>query len=212
MEGNTVTMEQVRTALQSFGADGQEITNAQLYAALEQTCEAEKARTRRRIADMISHGEVVRAREGVYTYNFAHRPREGRTYTMLWRFIRKAKPGWSINECAQMTRVSYTQAQRYVAWLENENYVMRDGKNERRAVTYRSTAKAAQSPETPYPPIRETDPFERERVAAATITRLMLCADPYNRKTAQTIAKACRVLLERFENPVTQFENGGEVQ
>ena len=57
-------------------------------------------------------------------------------------------------------------------------YVERAGRNEKRAILYRATTKAAASPETPYPPIRESDPFQKERTAAATITRLMLCADP----------------------------------
>ena len=79
-----------------------------------------------------------------------------------------------------------------------------------RAVLYRATAKAAASPETPYPPIRETDPFQKERTAAATITRLMLCADPYAQKTARTIAEACQVLLARFGGTVTENENREE--
>ena len=94
---------------------------------------------------------------------------------------------------------------------KNEGYVERAGRNEKRAILYRATTKAAASPETPYPPIRESDPFQKERTAAATITRLMLCADPYAPKTARSIRDACRVLLDRFEKggaeSVTKNEN-----
>ena len=41
-------------------------------------------------------------------------------------------------------------------------------------------------------------------MAAATITRLMLCADPYAVKTGRDICEACRVLLARFEKGNTE--------
>lgn len=207
MTGKSITMDMVRLTLQSFGANGVEMSNAQLYSALAITTEPEKARMRTRINDMIAHGEVNRVSPGVYTYNFKHRPREARTHTMLWRFVRTAKPGWDISGCAMLTRISYAQVLRYIAWLEGEGYVERAGRNEKRAILYRSTARAAASPETPYPPLRETDPFQKERVAAASITRLMLCADPYAPKTARSIAEACQVLMGRFGKPVIEHEN-----
>ena len=205
----TVTMESLRAALQSFGSSGQEISNAQLYAVLELDSETEKARMRSRIKNMILHGEVTRTRDGFYTYNHKYRPRESKTLVTLWRFVRKSKPGWSLNDCTMMTRVSYTQAMRYVTWLEGEKFVTRTGKNERNAITYRATPKADASPETPYPPLRATDPFQKERVAAATIARLLLCADPYAVKTAREITDACRTLLARFgkDENVTENEN-----
>lgn len=50
------------------------------------------------------------------------------------------------------------------------------------------------------------------RAAAATIARLMLCADPYAKKTAQNITEACRVILARFDKEsVTENENEEEV-
>lgn len=206
MEENKPTVEKIRTAMQSLGADGKEVSYQLLYEALELDNDAAQAVVRSKINDMTRHGEVQRVRAGCFVYNFRHRPREARTYEVLWRFVRKAKPGWTISECAMMTRVSYTRALRYCNWLEEENYIMQTGKTERNAMAYRCTAKADMSPETPYPPLREADPYARERVAAATITRLMLCADPRSRKTARSIAEACHVLLARFES-VTQSEN-----
>ena len=55
------------------------------------------------------------------------------------------------------------------------------------------------SPETPYPPLRETDPFAKEKAAAVRIIDTLLRADPYAKKTAQAITEACRILLSRFE-------------
>lgn len=205
-----VGKEAVRAALQALGKDGKEISYQLVYEALGLKNEAEQAVVRSRISDMTRHGEVKRTRTGCFTYDFRHRPREGKSYETLWRFVRKAKPGWAISECAMMTRVSYTQALRYCNWLAEEGFIERMGRDDRNAATWRATVKADQTPETPYPPIRATDPFAKERTAAATITRLMLCADPYAPHTARGIVEAARVLLARFEkqdNSVTEPEN-----
>lgn len=179
-----VSKEAVRAALQALGEGGKEISYRLVYEALGLENDAEQAVVRSRISDMTRHGEVKRTRTGCFTYDFKHRPREAKSYEALWRFVRKAKPGWSISECAMMTRVSYTQALRYCNWLAEEGFIARAGRDDRNAVTWRSTVKADKNPETPYPPLRETDPFARERAAAATIARLLLCADPYAKKTA----------------------------
>ena len=178
-----------------------------MYEALGLENDAEQAVVRSRISDMTRHGEVKRTRTGCFTYDFKHRPREAKSYEALWRFVRKAKPGWSISECAMMTRVSYTQALRYCNWLAEEGFIARAGRDDRNAVTWRATVKADKNPETPYPPLRKTDPFARERAAAATIARLLLCADPYAKKTAQSITEACKVLLARFDTNRTKNEN-----
>lgn len=207
-----VGKEAVRTALQALGEGGKEISYRLVYEALGLESEAEQAVVRSRISDMARHGEVKRTRTGCFTYDFKHRPREGKSYETLWRFVRKAKSGWTISDCALMTRISYTQAMRYCNWLEEEGFVERTGRDSRKATTWRATIKADKTPETPYPPLRETNPFARERAAAATIARLMLCADPYAKKTAQNITEACRVLLARFEKEsVTENENEEEV-
>lgn len=207
MEGHTVTIDMVRVALRSFGANSQEISNAQLYHALGLESEPEKARLRFRINDMVQHGEVSKVRAGVYTYNFKHRPRDSKAYPAIWRFVRKSKPGWSVSECALMTRVGYTHVLRYCSWLEDEGFVECIGKNDRNARQYAGTSKADMAPETPYPPFRETDPFEREKGAATAVVRLMMCADPYAPKTARGIVDACNTLLARFSKPVIETEN-----
>lgn len=210
-----VSKDLVRRAMQALGAGDQEVSYRQVYEAIGLSSEGQQAVVRSRISDMLRHGEVVRVKAGIFTYNAKYRPREGKTYITIWRFVRMAKSGWDIKECAMLTRISYTQVLRYITWLEGEAFVERTGRNEARGIVYRATAKAASSPETPYPPQKETDPFHKERVAAATITRLMLCADTYAPKTARDIVEACRVLLARFKKggaqSVTTNENEEKV-
>lgn len=203
----TVTIEMVRDAMRSFCADGATVTNAQLYDLLGLTREEEKNRLRTRADNMVRQGELVRVGPGKYEYNFKFRLRADKSYGKIWRFIRSAKPGWTIPEGCQMTRVSYTHFSRTCAWLEEEGFIMRYGKKGP-SITYKATQKAMMTPETPYPPLQETDPFEKEKAAAAKIARLMLCNDPYAVKTARELVTACGVLLARFNK--NQQQNGGE--
>ena len=66
---------------------------------------------------------------------------------------------------------------------------------------------ADRTPETPYPPLRETDPFAREKAAVVRIVDLLLRADPYAVKTARGITEACKVLLARVDKNRTENEN-----
>lgn len=203
----TVTIEMVRDAMRSFCIDGASVTNAQLYDLLGLTCEPEKDRLRTRINGMVKQGEVEKVGPGKYEYNFSFRLRENKNYGKIWRFIRSQKPGWTYSEMSQLIRIHYTQVCRYCRWLEEEGFIDRHSRNGQ-SITYRGTDRAMITPETPYPPLRETDPFEKEKAAAARIARLMLCNDPYAINTAREIVAACGVLLARFEK--NQQQNGGE--
>ena len=163
-----VSKEAVRAALQALGEGGKEISHRLVYEALGLESEAEQAVVRSRISDMTRHGEVKRTRTGCVIYDFKHRPREGKSYGTLWRFVRKAKSGWTISDCALMTRISYTQAMRYCNWLEEEGFVERTGRDGRNATTWRATAKADRTPETPY---RRLPPPSRGSCSARTLTR-----------------------------------------
>jgi hypothetical protein len=201
-----ITTGMVRDAMRSFCQGGKRVSNAQLYTVMALTCEQEKDRLRTRITDMIKSGEVIKISSGLYEYNFKYRVRENTSFPALWRFVRSQKPGWSISYASRLTRVSYTQAARYCAWLENEGYIVRHCKDGRTAL-YRATDKADRTPETPYPPITDRNPFERENAAAARLATLMLCHDPYQTRVAAEIVKNCSILLARFS--VKQLENGG---
>jgi hypothetical protein len=205
-EARTITTDMVREAMQSFCREGERVSNGQLYNAMGLTCEQEKDRLRTRITDMIKAGEVFKIAAGLYQYNFKYRVRKNTTFPVIWRFVRTQKPGWSISYACQLTRVSYTQAARYCAWLENEGYIARHGKDGQTTL-YRATDKADLCPETPYPPTTDRNPFERENAAAARLATLMLCHDPYQPRVATEIVKQCNVLLARFA--VNQLENGG---
>ena len=196
-----ISIDMVRKAIRALGDGGREVSYRQVYEALGLSSEAEQAVVRSRAAVMKRHGEIQAVRPGVCTYDEQRRPRGGRMHTIIWRFVRTTKAGWSISDCALMTRVSYTHI------LEGEGFLERTGRNSRRAVLFRATGKAQATPETPYPPVREADPFQKERAAAATIIRLMLCADPYALRTARVIVNSAKILLARFEKSVNQNEN-----
>lgn len=140
----------VRAALQALGEGGKEISYRLVFEALGLENDAEQAVARSRISDMTRYGEVKRTRTGCFIYDFKRRPHGGKSYETLWRFVRKAKPGWSISECSMMTSISYTQAMRYCNWLEEEGFVERTGRDSRKATTWRATIKADKTPETPY--------------------------------------------------------------
>lgn len=210
MERKTVSTQALREAVQALGEGGREISYALVYEALGLENTPEKDVVRARVNEMVRHGELTRTERGSFVYNFRRRARKGAGYEAIWRFVRAAKPGWSIEDCALMVRASYTHVLRYTNWLEGEGLVERDGRNGKNAIIYRNTLKARNTPETPYPPIKETDPFAKERVAAATITRLMLCADPYALKTARDITAACRTLLARFEKNAAENRTENE--
>lgn len=198
-ERKTVETEEVRRVIRSLADGGKEVTYQLIYECMGLENESEKDVVRARVSAMVKHGEIIRTERGAFTYNFKRAFRKSAGYDAIWRFVRAAKPGWSIEDCSLMTRISYTHALRYINWLEEEGYIIRVGRNSKNAITFANTSKARQSPETPYPAIRETDPFAKERVAAAHITRLMLCANPYSPKTARLISEACHTLLARFE-------------
>ena len=211
MEGISVTAGMVRSALQSFCSGGGQVTTKQLMAVLGLECGAEKARLRRQVTDMVHHGEVKRVEAGVFEYNFSHRPRIPQSFSKIWRFVRHAKPGWSFSSAALMTHLSYTQVSRYCAWLEEEDYICRAGRDGQ-TILYQATRKADTQPETPYPPLRDTDPFAKEKAAAARIVQLLLCHNPYSKKVATGVLEACQTLLSRFEKSFTENENDNETE
>ena len=141
-----ISTDMVRKAIRALGDGGREVSYRQVYEALGLSSEAEQAVVRSRAADMKRHGEIQPVRPGVCTYDEQRRPRGGRMHTIIWRFVRTTKAGWSISDCALMTRVSYTHILRYVAWLEGEGFLERTGRNSRRAVLFRATGKAHASP------------------------------------------------------------------
>ena len=111
-----ISTDMVRKAIRALGDGGREVSYRQVYEALGLSSEAEQAVVRSRAADMKRHGEIQPVRPGVCTYDEQRRPRGVRMHTIIWRFVRTTKAGWSISDCALMTRVSYTHILKYL-WV-----------------------------------------------------------------------------------------------
>jgi hypothetical protein len=173
------------------------VTNRQLFEALGLTTEPEKARLRRRIDTMVRRKELIRISPGVYRYNADAAPkRNGEGYKRVWRAIRSGRPGWSYQDLARVTRMSYTMVRKYCLWLEKEDYIGTHGRNGNTRI-WRATQKAKTTQRTPYPPITK-DPFEAERGAACRIVRLMMESNPSQKGCAKKIVNDCNLLLRRF--------------
>lgn len=195
-----ITPELIRIAFKAFGKDNQEITNAQIYEVLEARNDADQAKIRTRIAEMVKHGEITKTSAGRYKYNYKYQIRGtivAAGYVKIWRFIRQAKEGWTIKECSLMTGKDNSHVGKYINWLESEGYVKSIGKKEQ-ARCFMATQQAKMSPETPMPTYKESDPFEQERAAGAKIVRLLLCDNLYSPLVAQKIIDCCEILQKRF--------------
>lgn len=195
-----IDREVIRIAFKAFGKNEQEISNAQIYEVLEAKDEADQAKIRTRINEMVRAGEIIKIASGLYTYNYKYKIRgtvAAAGYVKIWRFIRQAKDGWTIKECSLMTGKDNSHVGRYVNWLESEGFVKVIGKKEQ-AKCFCAAQKAKNSPETPMPTYKDSDPFEQERAAGAKIVRLLLCDNLYSPLTAQKITEACAVLQNRF--------------
>lgn len=205
----TLTTPMVRVAVRSLCAGGQRTSNAMLYAFLDLQNEKEKDRLRTRVGDMVKAGELVKVSPGLYEYNFKYRLRDKTPYTRLWRCAREANPGWSFAWASLMVCTPLAIVERYYFWLEKEGYIERCGKDAQ-TFLYRATGKADRSPEPPYPPHTDNNPFEQECEAAAMVARAMFTCDPYRAKVASDIVAACKVLMARFDKSFTENENAGE--
>lgn len=195
-----ITPELIRVAFKAFGKDNQEITNAQIYEVLEARNDADQAKIRTRIAEMVRHGEVTKVSPGTHKYNYEYKIRGSIVaagYVKIWRFIRQAKEGWTIKECSLMTGKDNSHVGKYINWLESEGYIKSIGKKEQ-ARCFMATQKAKMSPETPMPTYKDSDPFEQERAAGAKIVRLLLCDNLYSPLVAQKIIDCCEILQKRF--------------
>lgn len=195
-----ITPEVIRVAFRAFGKNDQEISNAQIYEILEAKTDADQAKIRTRISEMVRHGEINKISSGRYKYNYNYKIRgtaAAAGYTKIWRFIRQAKDGWTIKECSLLTGKDNSHVGKYVNWLQSEGYLKIIGKKEQ-AKCFMATQKAKMSPETPMPTYKDSDPFEQERAAGAKIVRLLLCENLYNPLTAQKIMAECEILQNRF--------------
>lgn len=204
----TEEMDRVRLIIQGLTVNGKEtVTNALLYEAMGLTVEADKAKLRSRIGDLVKRGELSRITDGKYRYVPKARIKSGEFYQRAWRAIRSAKPGFSWTDIAQVSRVSYSHVRKYGQWLIEEGFVERHG-CKGTTFLFRATLRAAETVETPYPPQDFTDPFEVERNAACRLVRAFMERNPYRSTVRAKIVENCRAILARFEKE--DAENGNE--
>jgi predicted MarR family transcription regulator len=60
---------------------------------------------------------------------------------LIWRAIRAQRPGWTMHDLAQVTRLSDTHAVKYCYWLYPAGYIARNGQRDS-ATLWRATKKA----------------------------------------------------------------------
>lgn len=174
------------------------VSHARLYEIFGLRSEAEKARLRSRLGDMLRRGELVRVRPGVFVYRaVALGRREGEGYRRVWRALRSARPGWTMHDLAQVTRMSYSMVRKYCLWLRQEGYIAPQGRQGNTRL-WRATAKAKGRMRTPFPPRRPKDPYQAERAAACRLVRCLMDMDPGRAGVRERIVTECRTLLERF--------------
>lgn len=193
---------EMRRLLASLAAASvtRQVTNAMLFEALGADDEAAKARVRRQVTHMVRRKELVRVRDGVFTYNPAAAPRrESTSYERVWRAVRAGKPGFSVADLVQITRFSERQVRDYVRWLLEEGFLAEHGANGNLKL-YRATQKARDTRSTPLPPVGVKDPYEKERNAACKLVRLLMERDCGKPAVARRIVEQCRAILARFES------------
>lgn len=196
----TPEADRVRMVIQGLSVSGkQNVTNALLFEALACEDEPAKARVRRQVNEMVRRQELTRVEDGVFRFNpHAVGKRQGEFLQRIWRAVRSAKPGFSYQDLASVTRVSYDHVRRYCLWLAEEGFLERHGMRGPSQL-FRATEKTRQQIATPYPPRRINEPFEAEKRSALDLTRLFLLKDPYQPAVQAKIIENCRAILDRFQ-------------
>lgn len=205
MNDAQVNAESVRIALRALSVSGSTVSTEQLYAVFGLDDPRARAGLREVTKAMRRAGELHSVTDGVYRYNPDFAPLARPALDRVWRYVRKAKPGWTIAECVMHTGTGLRQVREYCAWLLEQGYITRVGKQVS-AYTYRATAQADATPQTPHPPAQLRDPFEREHNAALKIVRLLLRENPTSARVMAEIADAARTLLARFGSKENENE------
>ena len=198
---NLPTISEVRafaqTACQNPVKD--RLSFQQLYEVFGVDSAKDRARFRRKLRDMVRRGELVRVGPGLYRYNpnaLDQEAAEG--YQRIWRAIRAQRPGWTMHDLAQVTRISYSHARTYCRWLNREGYITHHGRRGT-STLWRATAKAKEQQTAPIPIKTPTDPFNAERNAACRLVRCLMATDPYQTHIRQKIINEAQTILCRFQ-------------
>ena len=144
-------------------------------------------------------GAIIRIDQGAYISTGQGLTKDPGVTVRIWRVIRAARPGWTVNDICQATRVSQSVAYKYIRHLLNEGYVAEYGRKDL-AKAYRATAKAKQRKSPLHPPVVVKDEYEAARKAALTIIRAMMTENLETGKTRRTVAEAARRVWETFRD------------
>ena len=208
VDGN-ITTDTVRSTIVGLVEGGAEyVTPVLVREALG--IQGEDQRIQWALRDMTKRGELERFEARKYRYNPAAREesrRESDFYPRIWRAIRSAKPGFTLQDIALVTRVSYSHVRKYSNFLEEAGYFARYGMSGQRR-QWRATQLAQDTPEAPYPPRKIKDPFEQEKSLALGVVQAFLLRDPYQPAVRGKIIDNCRAILARFEKEAS--EDAGE--
>lgn len=207
-EGN-ITAETVRSAIIGLVDNGAEyVTPVLVREALG--LPTDDPRVRCTLRDMVKRRELERLEKGKYRYNPAARDdsrRDSEFYPRIWRAIRSARPGFTLQDIALVTRVSYSHVRKYSNFLEEAGYLARYGMSGQRR-QWRATQLAQDTPEAPYPPRKIKDPFEQEKSLALGVVQAFLLRDPYQPLVRAKIVDNCRAILARFEKEEEEVSHG----
>lgn len=195
-------MDQLRTTLKSLG--DVVVTAPLLGEVLGLTTESERQVIRRRLREMIQRGEVEKVGTGQFRFiEGKERPHKGNGYSRMWRVIRAQTPGWRKANISAITRLDRTSVDRYVTFLEDEGLVARSGRDGN-TILWRTTSKARDQRQTPWPKADCTIPYSEEKSAAGTLCMVMLRENPDQPSTRNKIRRCLAILTAKFG---TQLEN-----
>ncbi len=197
---SAITTDVVRTTIVGLVDGGAEyVTPVLIREALG--IQGENPHIQWALRDMTKRGELERVGSGKYRYSPAvleETRRESEFYPRIWRAIRSEKPGFTLQDIALVTRVSYSHVRKYSNFLEEAGYLARHGKDGQRR-KWRATQLAQDTPSAPYPPRKIKDPFDREKNMALGLVQAFLLRDPYQPAVRGKIVENCRAILARFE-------------
>lgn len=198
---------QIRALAQTLSENGKrEVSTQMLCTALGANDTPTKARVRRSVNHMVKHGEMERVRDGLFRYVFGKAlaaQRYGEAYKRMWRIIRTEKAGWALYDVAGLARADHSTVGQYCRWLEREGFISRCGKKGN-TILFKSTEKAREQRETPYPPVPSRDPFEKERNAVWRLVKVFMQPNPADSR--DKIINECRAILARFEQEESHAE------
>lgn len=112
----------VRKQLKRIGADGREVANKELAAALDLVSDADKRSMYRVLADLRKQNEIRRVRPGVYVY--LGRPGNDELRQKLWRVFRRLRTV-TVDDLVELTGASEGYAKEFLRMLVKRDVARR---------------------------------------------------------------------------------------